>query len=94
MRELTDRAAVLGACVFLALGSGMPTTPTVVWLLVAVVCSGTCAAWGRWPAGGVLPAAYLLVGCVDSTAVVGVPLAVYELAGAVWISAAGSGVGR
>ncbi|WP_237564137.1 sensor histidine kinase [Actinomyces sp. 432] len=96
VRELTDRAVVLGACAVLVLASGMPTPTTIVWFLVAVTCSGTCAAWGRWPAAGALPAAYLLAGCVDRAAIVGVPLAVYELVGAVsdrgrrwvWVGAA------
>ncbi|WP_258522267.1 sensor histidine kinase [Actinomyces sp. Z5] len=83
MRELTDRTVVLAACVPLVLVFGMPTPTTIVWFLVAVTCSGTCAAWGRWPAVGALPAAYLLAGCADSAAAVGVPLAVYELVGAV-----------
>ncbi|SDM40534.1 sensor histidine kinase [Actinomyces ruminicola] len=95
VRELTDRAVVLGSCVVLVLASGMPTPTTIVWFLVAVTCSGTCAAWGRWPAVGALPAAYLLAGCADRAAIVGVPLAVYELVGAVsdrgrwvWVGAA------
>ncbi|PHP52633.1 two-component sensor histidine kinase [Actinomyces ruminis] len=57
----------------------MPSTTTVVWFLVAVICAGACAAWGRWPVVGALPAAYLLAGCADSAAVVGLPVAVYEL---------------
>ncbi|WP_103061825.1 sensor histidine kinase [Actinomyces qiguomingii] len=81
VRELTDRAVVLGACVALVLASGMPTPTVVVWFLVAVICSGACAALGQCSALGALPAAYLLVACACSAAVAGAPVAVYELVG-------------
>ncbi|SDN26358.1 Signal transduction histidine kinase [Actinomyces ruminicola] len=79
MKQLADRAVVMGACIVLALVAGVPGTATIVWFLVAVTCSGACAAAERGRGAAVLPTAYLLAGCLHPAATVGVPLAAYDL---------------
>ena len=77
---MTDRGAVLGACLLMALVSGAVGAAEVVWLLLAVVVGGLCAVADGRRGAIVLPASYLLAGCPWAASAVGAPLVVYDLA--------------
>lgn len=76
---MTDRGAVLGACLLMALVSGAVGAAEVVWLLLAVVVGGLCAVADGRRRAIVLPASYLLAGCPWAASAVGAPLVVYDL---------------